>query len=184
MDLIGLINNIYESAVAIDAGRKGWAERGIEQKARISYEKGISKALASFKDAQSSIDPEIIILAEYTFINQELEFCSEDEKTTMSSLTQAKESFDDAFLALEIAEDSTLYQGAEKTYPRHKDHRVSGFPRDAFHIACMAHKTRLQNIERSPGIDPIEKALLRQRLVNLATAQNGYVEKQKKALAG
>jgi hypothetical protein len=32
------------------------------------------------------------------------------------------------------------------------------------------------------GIDPIEKALLKQRLVNLSAGQGGYVEKQSKAL--
>jgi len=51
------------------------------------------------------------------------------------------------------------------------------------HIACISHKTRLQNILRAPGIDPIEKALLKQRFVNLPAAQNGYIEKQKKVLA-
>jgi hypothetical protein len=33
-----------------------------------------------------------------------------------------------------------------------------------------------------PGIAPIEKALSKQRLVNLSVGQGGYVEKQKKAL--
>jgi len=32
------------------------------------------------------------------------------------------------------------------------------------------------------GLDPIEKALLKQRLANLPAAQEGYVEKQGKAL--
>jgi hypothetical protein len=35
---------------------------------------------------------------------------------------------------------------------------------------------------RTPGVDPIEKTLLKQRLANLPTAQNGYMEKQKKVL--
>jgi len=32
-------------------------------------------------------------------------------------------------------------------------------------------------------LDPIEKALLKQRLANLPAAKNSYIEKQKKALA-
>ena len=32
-------------------------------------------------------------------------------------------------------------------------------------------------------LDPIEKALLKQRLANLPTAKKAYIEKQKKALA-
>ena len=55
-----------------------------------------------------------------------------------------------------------------------------GFPKDSFHIACIGHKTRIQNILRSPGIDPIEKSLLKQRFSNIVAAQNSYIEKQKK----
>jgi hypothetical protein len=36
---------------------------------------------------------------------------------------------------------------------------------------------------KTPGIDPIEKALLKQRFVNLSAAQNGYIEKQRLAIA-
>jgi hypothetical protein len=72
---------------------------------------------------------------------------------------------------------------AEQIIPHHKKYRVGGgFPKDSFHIACISHKTRLQNTLRAPGIDTIEKALLKQRFVNLSVAQNGYIEKQKKAL--
>ena len=50
------------------------------------------------------------------------------------------------------------------------------------HIACISHKTRLQNILRSPGIDPIEKDLLKQWFTNLSAAQGAYIEIQKKAV--
>ena len=36
--------------------------------------------------------------------------------------------------------------------------------------------------ECTPGVDPIEKALLEQRRINLSTAQSCYVEKQKMAM--
>ena len=183
MDLDGLVSNITDAALAIDFGRKGFATRGKAEEGRISYETGIAVALSAFRDAVSTADPKAIILAEYTFISQELQFCDATDKDTLSSLTQAIQNFDDAFLALEVVEDSALYQGTEKTYPHNSKYRISGFPKDAFHIACIGHRTRLQNILRAPGIDPIEKALLKQRFANLATAQNGYLEKQKKALA-
>ena len=181
MAKIGLVNNVYEAAVAIDSGRKGFATRGKEHEGRLSFEQGIALALSSFKDAQSTADPQIIIIAEYTFISQELQFCEETDKNTLSSLNQAIKSFDDAFLALKAVEDAAIYQGAETTFPHNGKYRVGGFPKDAFHIACIAHRTRLQNILRSPGIDPIEKALLKQRFDNLSTAQSGYIEKQKTA---
>ena len=184
MDLTGLLNNIYEATLAIDFGRKGFATRGKAEEGRISYEKGISIALSAFKDAQSTIDPQAIILVEYTFLTQELHFCNDADTDSISSLTSAIQSFDDAFLALKTVEDGSLYLGAEQTHPHSKKYRISGYPKDSFHIACIAHRTRLQNMLRTPGVDPIEKALLKQRLANLATAQAGYIEKQRKVLCG
>jgi hypothetical protein len=182
LDTTGLVSSIYNATIAIDFGRKGFATRGKEQEGRISYETGIAVALSVFKDAQSTSDSQTIILVEYTFISQELQFCEETDTDTLNSLTQAIQSFDDAFLALNVVENDTLYKGAEQTHPHSKKYRISGFPKDSFHIACIAHRTRLQNILRAPGIDPIAKALLKQRFANLATAQNGYIEKQKKAM--
>ena len=128
-------------------------------------------------------EKKIMILAEYTFLTQELQFCEKSDKDSLNSITKALQMFDDAFLALQAVEDSG-YKIVDKTTPHHKDYRVGGgYPKDSFHVACGSHKTRLQNILRAPGIDPIEKALLKQRLANLPTAQNGYIEKQKKALS-
>ena len=182
MDLTGLIYNISDAAFSIDFGRKGFAVRGKAEEGRLSYERGISGALSAFRDAQSSADPDIIILIEFTFLNQELQFCEETDTNSISSLTQAIQSFDDAFLALKAVEDFTLYQGVELAIPHSQKYRIHGFPKDAFHIACISHRTRIQNMLRTPGVDPIEKALLKQRFANLSTAQNGYIEKQGKAL--
>jgi len=186
LDLISLASNIHLAVTNIDTGRKGWATKGKEAEGRVSYEEGIDLAMSVFKETQASIDPQALILAEYSFICQELEFCNETDNDSLSSLTQAKENFDDAFRALQVVENSDFYKEAEKTYPHHKGFRIrsaDGLPKDAFHFACGSHKTRLQNVLRSPGIDLIEKALLKQRFANLATAQSGYMEKQKKALA-
>jgi hypothetical protein len=179
-----LLGKIYDAGLSIDFGRKGFATRGKAEEGRLSYERGIAWAFSTFQEAQATADPKTIILVEYTFISQELQICETTDKDSISSLTQAIQSFDDAFFALDVVEDNVLYKGAEKTYPHSKKHRISGFPNDAFHIACAAHKTRLRNILRAPGIDPIEKALLKQRFANLATAQSRYIEKQKKALGG
>ena len=103
------------------------------------------------------------------------------DKDSINSLTKAIQSFDDAFLALKAVEKPE-YKIADEITPHHKDYRVGGYPKDSFHVACGSHITRIKNILRSPGIDPIEKALLKQRLANLPTAQNGYIEKQRKIL--
>ena len=181
MDATGLVSNIAAATINIDYGRKGFAIRGKAEESRLSYERGISEALSTFRDSQSSYDPEIIILIEYTFLNQELQFCEETDTNTLISLTQAIQNFDDAFLALKAVDD-TNYLVAELTYPHHKKYRIGGFPKDAFHIACISHRTRIQNMLRTPGVDPIEKALLKQRFDNLSTAQSGYMKKQGKVL--
>jgi hypothetical protein len=177
LEKTGLVSRVYEAVEFIDIGRKGWAARGKAEEGRISYEGGIAKAMAAFQEAQVSADPQTIILVEYAFLSQELHFYGETDEYTFGSLTQAIQSFDDAFLALE-AVDEPGYKTADKTYPTSGKYRVSGFPKDAFHIACIAHKTRLQNALRVPGMDPLEKALLRQRLLNIPAAQGGYIEKQ------
>jgi len=53
---------------------------------------------------------------------------------------------------------------------------------DAYHVAFIGHKGRLQNILKTPGLDPIEKALLKQRLETLSAGQEGYMGLQGKAL--
>jgi hypothetical protein len=181
LDRIGLTLKISNAVINIVSGRKGFATRGKAEEGRISYEEGIAQALSAFQQAQATADPQTIILAEYAFLSQELEFCEETDKETLSSLTKALKFFDDAFLALKAVEGLN-YETAEQTYPHDKKYRVKGFPKDAYHIASDSHKTRLNNIIRTPGIDPIEKALLKQRFVNLSAGQGGYVEKQRKAL--
>jgi len=57
----------------------------------------------------------------------------------------------------------------------------------AYHRARISrgyepHEGRLQNILKTPGLDPIEKALLKQRLATLSAGQEGYMELQRKAL--
>ena len=182
LDLTGLLSSVYEAAAAIDSGRKGFATRGKEQEGRINYEDGIAQAMSAFKEAQATIDPEAIILAEYTFITQELEFCEKTDKAAISSLSRAIRFFDDAFLVLKIVKDKTKYQIVENSYPHDNEYRVKGYPMDSFHIACKGHKGRLQNILKTPGQDPIEKALLNQRLDTLKAGQEGYTELQRKAL--
>jgi len=49
LDPIGLISNIAEAAIGIDAGRKGFATRGKAEEGRVLYEGGIALALSSFK---------------------------------------------------------------------------------------------------------------------------------------
>jgi hypothetical protein len=160
LDLNLLANRIGEAAALIDAGRKCFTIDGKEHEGRILYEDGIERAMIAFQDAQKSADPQTIILAEYAFLTQEFQLCNKSDKDSIDSLTKALISFDDAFLALQAVEGS-YYKVADLVIPHYGKHRVNSFPKDAFHIACESHKTRLQNILRTPGLNLIEKELLK-----------------------
>ena len=182
MDLTGLINSIVYGAYNIDKGRKNLATDGLEHTGRISYEDGISIAHECFQNAQVSADPLIMISVELVYLQQEFQYCNESDNFSRSSLTKAIQSFEDALRSIKIVEDTTLYRGAEATYPTDDKYRYHGFPRDAVHLACTAHKTRLQNSLRVPGINMIEKAVTTQRAANMTAIQAAYTEKQRKAL--
>jgi hypothetical protein len=179
LEKTGLIESIYKATIYIDAGRKGFAIRGKADKGRISYEDGIEIALAAFQEAQNSKDPLIILLAESAFVTQEFQLCEKADTYSINSLSKAIADFNDAFLAIK-ALDELDCKVVDCFFPHKDKYRVKeGFPKDAFHLACDSHKTRLQNILRAPGIDLIEKSLLKQRLANLPVAQKRYIEKQK-----
>jgi hypothetical protein len=158
---------------------------GFEREGRLSYQKGLGVAMKAFQDAQNVAgeDLELVILAEYTFLAQELQFCEQSDTLTVSSLSQALQSFDDALLSLRAVEQSNAYQFVDMTYPHNAKYRFREMPRDAFHIACLAHRTRIGNILRTPGLNQTEKDLLKLRSANLLAAQTAYLEKQKTALS-
>ena len=184
MDKIGLLRDVLESAESIHQGRKWLSTVGLEGDGRAAYELGLKSAMKAFQLAQSQAtsDFESLILAEQSFILQELQFCDSADTDAQSSLEQANKSFDDALRVLEVVNDSVLYEAVEKSYPTHRKYRYKKMPKDSFHSACIAHCTRIGNILRSPGINMTEKALLDQRSSNMKTAQSVYLEKQKSAL--
>ncbi|MFP3043251.1 hypothetical protein LQZ19_15665 [Treponema primitia] len=147
MDQIGLENNLINYAQNIDIGRKGLRIPGQEAAGRINYEDGITRSISIFTDAQISGNAELLIMAELYFLKQELSFCEASDTPTISSLTQAIQSFE-----------------------------------DALHTACIAHRTRLGNMDRVPGINPLEKAFFQVRKDNMTAVQNIYLAKQKTAL--
>jgi hypothetical protein len=182
MALTGLPNKIFGAVSFIDRGRKGLDTDGSEHDGRVSYEIGITNALSAFQEAQTTKDPQILILTELAFLQQEFNFCDEADTLTLNSLNKAIRSFEDALRCLNTVEDPSGYRIAETTFPTDPDYRIQNYPRDAVHIACASHLTRLQNVQRAPGINMKEKAILRQRSANLKTIQVQYIEKQKMAL--
>jgi hypothetical protein len=168
----------------IEQGRKWLDSEGQESAGQISYRKGLAFACEAFKEVQTIAfnELDIFIIAEYTFSSQELQFCAPSDTKTITSLTTALRSFDEALLALKELEAGSTYGIVDRCFARRKEYRYKGMPKDAFHVACSGHKTRLDNSLRSPGVNATEKILLEQRYSNIATAQSIYCKKQRKAL--
>jgi hypothetical protein len=171
--------------MAIYQGRKWLDTEGLEGEGRISYKNGLVFAIEAFRDIQSNAtnDLELLVGSEYAFLGQELEFCSPQDTKAGTSLSKAIQDFDEAFLALEVLQNTEGYKFVEKAVSHHTVFRYGTMPKDAFHVACAGHKARLDNILKSPGINLLEKELLKQRQANMITAQSVYLEMQKKILA-
>ena len=181
MDATGLLAKIYDSAYYIDQGRKLSDTDGLEHEGRISYRRGLVRGLEAFREAQAGAGEDLhtLFIAEYTFLTQELEFCAPQDTKARTSLTKAMQEFDEAFFALEVLENAAGYKFAEKTYSTRTEFRYKKMPKDAFHVACAGHIARIENILKAPGINLLEKELLKQRQANMKTAQAVYFEKQK-----
>lgn len=184
MDRTGLLAKIYDSAFAIDQGRKWLDDNAIVEDCRINFRTGFSRALEAFREAQDGAtqDLELLMIAEYTFVGQELNFCASSDTDTINSLNQAIEDFDRAFMALNVVQKPSQYKLIEQVFAVRPKSRYNKMPKDAFHVACMGHVTRIKNSLRTPGINLLEKVLLEQRLSNIKTAQSVYLQKQKEAL--
>ena len=132
MERIGLVDDIVISAIDIDQGRKWLDTDGMEHEGRVTYRRGLVSAIDSFHLARSLADEnlELLIRAEYVFIEQELLFCDPTDIQAVASLNQAVQDFDDALLSLEAVEGDS-YRVAEMTHPHSSRHRVKGMPKDS-----------------------------------------------------
>jgi hypothetical protein len=172
------------SVIDIYRGRRGLETDGGECEGRVSFSGGLTLALDTFQKIrlQAAEDLELVILAEYSFLGQELYFCAPSDTNARTSLVKAVQEFDEAFLALEILQNVESYKSAEKTYSTRMEFRHNGMPKDAFHVACAGHIVRMKNILKAPGISLAEKEVLKQRCSNMKTAQEVYLEMQRKIL--
>jgi hypothetical protein len=184
LDRTGLLDKITASVFRIYRGRRGLETDGDEREGRINFSDGLALALETFRQIclQADKDLGLVILAEYTFLGQELYFCAPVDINTRTSLAKAIREFDEAFRAHKILKNPEIYKFVENTYSTRMGFRYRGMPKDAFHVACAGHIVRIKNILKSPGISLAEKELLEQRRSNMKTAQSVYLEVQKKIL--
>jgi hypothetical protein len=183
MDKNGLINKMSAAVSTINEGRRGIVTPGGTENGRINFEKGHVLAMRTFQEAAASGDVELILLAEYLFVTQELADSEGDEPEGKASAEAALQSFDDAFLALKAVEEGVAYHIAEQTFPHRSQWRYKGLPRDSFHVACIAHKTRLKNGLSRLGLPKLDRELAKIRIAALGAIQQVYVEKQQTVLS-
>jgi hypothetical protein len=166
----------------IAQGRLGLETDGEEHEGMVTFTKGIVIATEMYTEAMKSGDPELMFLAEYTYMSEELEHAETNETGAHASAVAAVQSFDDALLALKAVADPAMYQGVELALPHRGQWRYKSLPRDAFHVACIAHKTRIKNGLSRFGVSRRDRSLAELRITVLAAAQQMYIKKQQAAL--
>jgi hypothetical protein len=72
MDKTGFVDRMSKAVGDIAVGRIGLATNGEEHAGRLSYERGLSGASLVFNETQQTGDAELLLLAEHTFLQQEL----------------------------------------------------------------------------------------------------------------
>ncbi|MDR3283603.1 MAG: hypothetical protein LBS97_00290 [Treponema sp.] len=77
MEKIGLGIDMTDAVGFIFRGRLGLITDGQEHEGRLTFESGIRQAHKVFAEARASEDPELMLLAEYTYMSQTLEYATE-----------------------------------------------------------------------------------------------------------
>jgi hypothetical protein len=166
----------------LNSGRQGLTIDGQEHEGHISHDRGLNGLMALFTEACGEKDLEAMIIAENAYLREELALCEPDNPITIASLAHAVASFDDALRVLSVVSKES-YRDTEKSYPRNAKYRVKGsLPKDAFHTACIANKTRIKNFLSAPGINPVLRELSHKRIEIMKAAQEFYIEKQQAVL--
>jgi hypothetical protein len=167
---------------AIAKGRRGLATKGSTEEGLEFYQKGLAIAMRVFKEALEGGDPETIILVDEAFVAEEQASCDPRDAAATGSLRAAAVGHNEALRVLPTVKDAAAYQAAETTYPQDSHYRHKGMPKDSFHVACKGHAARLGNTLKTPGMNMLEKAVYRQRQVNMIAVQGVYLALQKTAL--
>ncbi|GHV78672.1 hypothetical protein AGMMS49944_04630 [Spirochaetia bacterium] len=116
MEKTGLTIGIIEAVSKIADGRIGLRTKGETEEGRENFAKGLELGNKIFAEVKNCSDPELMLFAEYSFMNQELEGARVEEKIGRASYQSAVHDFDDAFLSLKSVKDAVMYQGAENTH--------------------------------------------------------------------
>jgi hypothetical protein len=185
MDTDGLIIEVGKAVQRIYEGRIWLDTEGLEAKGRLRYHEGLAMAMDALDKTIpiAADDLGLPILLELGYLVQELHSCDPGDAESVASIERGMSELEDALRALSALNQGAAYRIVDLAYPRKGDrHRKDGLPKDAYHVACDSHCTRLGNILKSPGVNLTEKALLRRRIDSLRAAKAAYMDRQRAAL--
>jgi hypothetical protein len=182
MEKNGIITNIITGVKRIAEGRRQLMTEGEAEEGLANFRKGHALVGQIFKDAYTSGDPELMLLAELVYNVQELAESTESEPVAQSSTEAAVRYFVAAMDTFPIVHNLSLYRAVNTAFSPHPAYRYRGFPKDAVHAACASDITRIKNALRRIGIPEADISLADVRTAMLHAAQESYCALQREVL--
>jgi hypothetical protein len=139
----------------------------------------------AFLDAKATNDLEVILNAEYDFLAAEIAMGDPDETLAKGSAEAGIEVIEDALNALKALALGNAYKAVDLAYPHHdkRSWRYKDMPKDAFHVFCASHKSRLQNGLKRYGVSTIDRDLITMRVDTISAIEEAYCAMQRQILS-
>ncbi|MDR0908482.1 MAG: hypothetical protein LBM77_01835 [Spirochaetaceae bacterium] len=184
MEKRGQNNDILYAVTLIEEGRKLHFVEGTEAEGLRRFKDGSAFLKQAFLDAKATNDLAAILNAEYDFLAAEIAMGDPDETLAKGSAEAGLEVIEDALRALKALALGDAYKAVDLAYPRHDKRawRYKDMPRDAFHVFCASHKSRLQNGLKRYGVSTIDRAFITLRVNTISAIEEAYCAMQRKAL--
>ncbi|GHU05410.1 hypothetical protein FACS1894158_08130 [Betaproteobacteria bacterium] len=138
------------------------------------------KVLSNLQNIGKSGNLETIIVAEKSFVENDLKEYA-NSKNMASSLATAQKELEAMETNIGLVGDSKRYKEIDTSHVQPKVRDSHDLPLDSARIAFRSHHARLVNYDKTKS-DDHEKAIIQARRQNIKTAEKLYIERQEKAL--
>jgi hypothetical protein len=176
--------DIFDAVVLIEEGRRLHFVEDTALQGLKRFKEGSALLTKAFLDAKATNDLETILKAEYDFLAAGIASGSPDETLAKGSAEAGLDVIDDALRAIKAVQSDDGYKWVDLAYPRHdkRTWRFKDMPRDAFHVFCASHTSRLQNGLKRYGVSAIDRALITLRVDTINAIEEAYCAMQRKAV--
>ncbi|MDR1936010.1 MAG: hypothetical protein LBS49_10635 [Candidatus Accumulibacter sp.] len=161
------------------AQEAGWTKAQLAAAATKRLHKTRDDLLQQMKEVGRSGKLELMVAAEKTIVEGDLEHYANSEGMK-SSLNAALSELNATEKLLAIVDDKSRYERVNEAYSLPKN-REKGLPLDEARQAFKSHYARLNNLDKSRLADD-EKAIIDARKSNLFQADKLYAQRQAKIL--